>query len=583
MAQRLVIVGGVAAGASAAAKARRTDENIEIVLLEAGPYISFANCGLPYYVGGEIADRDDLFVVTAERFARRFRVDVRTQTEATGVDSQRKTVTLRGADGSAEELSYDRLVLATGASGITPPIPGLDTENVFTLRTVPDADAVVEHLHRFLVHNGENIAVTAADGAAPRAVVIGGGYIGLETAEQLRHRGLRVTIIEMLPQLMTTLDAEMAEPIREAMERTGCEVILGDALAEVRQRDGVSVAVTQSGREVPFELGLVAIGVRPNVELAKQAGVTIGSTGAVQVDERQRTSDGSVYAAGDNCETTHAVLRRPVNIPLAGPANKAGRVAGANAALDLAGASEDDPRRLRMAPVLGSAIVRAGNATAAATGITETQAVQEGIKHEVLYMPGASHAGYYPGAERMLIKLLYNPATGRLLGAQAVGGEGVDKRIDVLATAILAGMTVEDLEALDLCYAPQYGSGKDVVILAGFAAANARRGVMPSLTPQQLVEMCRGDDPPVLVDVRSRREWERNHLDDAVHIPVDELRERMDELPADRPVALHCASGYRSYVAQRILLNAGRERVYNVLGTYGLLRKVHDADRQPQT
>lgn len=576
MGKRIVIVGGVAAGASAAAKARRMTEDLEIVLIEAGPYISFANCGLPYYVGGEIGDREDLFVVKPALFARRFNVDLRLSTCATSIDRGARAVTIRGPDGRCEQLTYDRLILATGGVGIVPPIRGLDRPDIFTLRTVPDVDAIASRLSAAAHADVES----AGAPGLRNAVVIGGGYIGLEAAEQLLRRGLRVTVIEMADQLMLALDAEMAEPLRCALVEAGCEVILSDAVSEVVDEAGRSVVVTASGRRVPFDLGILAVGVRPSVELARSAAIELGRTGAIRVDAFQRTSDAAVYAAGDNSETCHLVLGRPVNIPLAGPANKAGRVAGANAALDLAGAADDDPLRLRMPPVLGTAVVRVCGAVGGVTGLTEAQARREGIGAEVMYLPGASHAAYYPGADKMVLKLLYDGETGRVIGAQAVGGEGVDKRIDVLAAAITAGMTVEDLEGLDLAYAPPFGSAKDVAVMGGFAAANARRGLMPTVTPQRLLDELDGEDPPLVIDVRSPREFADGHLDEAVSIPVDELRDRLDDVPSDRPVAVHCGVGYRSYVAQRILMNHGRDNVRNILGGYPLLARLRGMRRR---
>ncbi len=566
MGKRLVIIGGVAGGASAAAKARRTREDIDVVLVESGPYVSFANCGLPYYVGGEIPKRESLFVASAEQFRTRFGIDVRLRTTCTAVDRENGTVTLVGPDGQASELAYDRLVLATGTHAVRPPIPGLDAPNVFTVRTVPDVDAIVEHLSKVGPADVDQTAVSVEDGDVARALVVGGGYIGVETAEQLRHRGLNVTLLEMMPQLMTPLDAEMAAPVKAALEQAGCEVILGDALAEVVGENGTTVAVTKSGRRLPFAVAVQAVGVRPNVDLAREAGLELGETGAIAVDGFQRTSDPSVYAAGDNCQTHHAVLDRPVNIPLAGPANKAGRVAGANAALDLCQAGDDDPRRLRMPSVLGTSIVRAGNLAAAATGITERQAATEGRPHKVVYLPAMHHVGYYPGGKMLIVKIIYCPETGRLLGAQAVGPEGADKRIDVLATAITGGMTVEDLETLDLAYCPQFGSAKDLQILAGFAASNQRRGIMPTLTPAEALDKLAAGEPLCVLDVRTRAEWDAWHLDQAMHIPIDELRDRLDEVPADRPVAVSCGSGYRSYLGVRMLMNAGRDDVSNVTG-----------------
>ncbi len=574
MSRRIVIVGGVAAGASAAARARRMNEEAEITLIEAGPYISFANCGLPYYVGGEIPNRDRLFVARAPRFARRFNVDVRVDTAVTAIDRDRMTVTFATSGGAVEEMGYDRLILATGAVGVVPPIAGLDRDNVFTVRTVPDVDAITAHLGK--------IGPPGPGDTPPRALVIGGGYIGLETAEQLLRKGLHVTVVEMADQLMLSLDPEMAEPLRAALIEAGCQVILGDGVAEIVERDGRSFAVTRSGHEVPFDLGILAVGVRPNVELAEAAGITLGKTGAIQVDEFQRTSDPAVYAAGDNCEAMHRVLGHPVNIPLAGPANKAGRIAGGNAAMDLAGVPDDDRERLRFRGVLGAAIVRVCGTVAAVVGLTESQARRERIAAKVVYVFGPSHAGYYPGARQMLLKLLYDPGDGRVLGAQVVGADGVDKRADVLATVIAAGMTVEDMEQLDLCYAPPFSSGKDPVVMAGFVAANERRGQTPSVTPAELLDELGGETPPVLIDDRSEKEFAAGHLEGAIGIPIDELRDRLDEVPADRPVAIYCATGYRSYIGQRMLMNHGRTNVRNVLGGYQLIRQVEPLARKKE-
>ncbi len=566
MSKRIVIIGGVAAGASAATKARRVSEDVEIVLVEAGQHVSFANCGLPYYVGGEIARREDLFVVTPQMFRSRFEIDVRTETVATAVSPASKTVTLIHA-GDSQELQYDRLILATGTKAVIPPIPGLDQAGMFTVRTVTDVDAIVARLAE--VHPSADRATVAPEAGAEssaRALVIGGGYIGLETAEQLRGLGLHVTIVEMLPQLMAAMDPEMAVPVQSAMVKAGCEVVLGDAIARIESEEGRSVAVTKSGRHIPFDIGIVAVGVRPNVELAKSAGIKLGATGAIAVDRSQRTSAPSIYAAGDNSETFHAVLGRAVNIPLAGPANKAGRVAGANAAMDLSDTPADSPQRLFMPDVLGTAIVRAGGVIAAVTGVTETQARREELPCAVTYLPGRNHAEYYPGAAMVLLKLIYAPATGKLLGAQGVGGPGVDKRIDVIATAIKANMTVEDLEDLDLCYSPQFGSAKDAAILAGFAAANTRREVMPAMTPGEMFDRLEAGQPLTVLDVRTQPEWDAGHVDGAMHIDLGQLRNRIAEVPDDKPVAVTCGGGYRSYLAQRILINAGRKNVFNVLG-----------------
>ncbi len=583
MSKRLVIIGGVAAGCSAAAKARRVSEDIEIVLVEAGPHVSFANCGLPYYIGGEIPKRKDLFIVTPEMFRRRFAIDVRLETVATAVDPKRKVVTLFHA-GDSQELTYDRLVLATGTKPVIPPIPGLEKAGMFNVRTVGDVDAIVSRLAEILPAEDRATVAPAAGAASPaRALVIGGGYIGLETAEQLRRRGLGVTLVEMLGQLMSAVDPEMAVSVQSAMVKAGCEIVLNDAVAEIAAVDGRHEAVTKSGRRVPFDIGIVAVGARPNVDLAKAADVTLGGTGAIAVDRSQLTNDASIYAAGDNCETFHAVLGRPVNIPLAGPAGKAGRVAGANAVLDLLGAAADDPTRLSMPDVLGTAVVRAAGTVAAVTGITETQARREGIDFAVTYFPGFNHVTYYPGATQVLLKLLHDPATGKVLGAQGVGGDGVVRRIDVIATGIKGGMTVEDLESLDLCYSPQFGSAKDPAIVVAMAGANTRRDVMPAITPGELLDRLEAGEPLTVVDVRTKPEWDAGHLDGSMHIDLGELRRRMAEIPADRPVAVTCGTGYRSYVAQRILINSGRDDVLNIVGGRTVTELVQTARAMTKT
>ncbi len=565
MAKRIVIIGGVAGGASAAAKARRVNEDTEIVLVEAGPYVSFANCGLPYYVGGEITEREKLFVSSPKLLARRFNIDVRTLTRATAIDRAKKTVTLRREDGATETIAYDRLILATGTLPIRPPIPGLDRPNVFHCRTVPDVDAITECL-------GKTAGKTVP--GPVYAVVIGGGYIGLETAEQLLRRGVKVTVIEMADQLMPALDKEMARPIAGALTKAGAEVVLGDAVKSVVEKDGRATVVTASGREFPFDLAILAVGVRPNVELAKSAGIALGASGAIAVDKLQRTSDPAIYAAGDTSEATHLVTGKPVSIPLAGPANKAGRIAGANAALDLLGARDDDPRRLSFPGVLGTAVVRVCDVTAGVTGLTERQAAREGMAHAVTVVTGASHAGYYPGADPLVMKIVYSPADGRILGAQVVGKDGVDKRIDVLATAIAARMTVEDLESLDLCYAPPFASAKDIVLMGGFAGANARRGEMPCVTLAAFAdERKTGASKAVVLDVRTPKEFAAGHVEGAVNIPVDDLRERLAEVPKDQPLVIYCGVGYRAYVAQRILMNKGRKDVRNLLGGWRLIQQ----------
>ncbi len=565
--KKLVIVGGVAAGASAAAKARRMSEEIEIVLIEAGLYISFANCGLPYFVGGEIGQRERLFVTDAASFARRFNVDVRTGSRVVEVDPDRCLVTYETETGALGQLTYDRLILATGTLPLMPPIPGLDSRSIFMVRTVPDVDQIRAHVER--LDRGQD----DGPGQPGRALVIGGGYIGLESAEQLLRLGFQVTLVERAPQVMLSMDPEMAYPLQAELESAGVQVIVGDGVAEILETEDGPLARTEQRRELPFDLGIMAVGVRPNVDLALRMGLRMGETGAISVDNQQRASDFRVFAAGDNCEARHRVLDRPVNIPLAGPANKMGRIAGANAALDLMGADEDDPRRMVFQGVLGTAVVRVLSQLAAITGLSQKTAEECGVPYRVAFMVGPNHAGYYPNAQSMFLKVLYDPDSGRILGAQAVGGEGVDKRVDVLATAISGGLCVEDLEQLDLCYAPPVGSARDVAIMLGFAGENMRRGVMPAIAPAELFRELAGPNPPMVLDVRTHQEYGLGHLKGAVNIPVDDLRERIDEIPRHLSIVTLCRSGHRSYVAQRILLNRGWTEVRNVQGGFLLVER----------
>ncbi|KPK83446.1 MAG: hypothetical protein AMJ81_08275 [Phycisphaerae bacterium SM23_33] len=578
MNKRIVVVGGVAAGATAAAKARRTNEQAEIVLVEAGPYMSFANCGLPYYVGGEIPRRDDLFVTNPRRFGRRYKVEVRLNAEVVSISRGRRSVELRGESGAAEALGYDRLVLATGAVPIRPAIEGLaDCANLFFCRTVPDADAMVTRIEELAPGRAKTAESRGAGPSDPRALIIGGGYVGLECAEQLLARGFKVTVVELLGQLMSSLDPEMAQPLQQALTEAGAEIILNDGVTKLTGGDLPGpTAVLRSGRQVPFDLAILAVGVKPNVALAKAAGLELGPTGAIAVDTYQRSSDPAIYAAGDNCQSVFLPTGKAVNIPLAGPAIKQGRTAGANTALDLMAAPDDDPRRLTFAGVLGTAVVRVCGKVAGGTGLSERAARREGLDVGVSYAFGSNHATYYPRAEYMLVKTIYRPADGRLLGAQVAGGEGVDKRLDVFAAAIHGGLTVEDLEQLDLCYAPPFGSARDAASLAGLVAANARRGIAPAIGPAQLLQEMEGEHPPIVLDVRTPGEYRRENIPGALNLPVDALRERIQEVPADRPVVLQCNVGYRSYIAQQILRNHGRRNVRNLLGGYVLFHPVRE-------
>jgi NADPH-dependent 2,4-dienoyl-CoA reductase/sulfur reductase-like enzyme/rhodanese-related sulfurtransferase len=579
MRRRIVIVGGVAAGASAAAKARRTSEDVEIVMFEGGPFISFANCGLPYYLGGEIAKRDALFVTHPRTFKVWYNVDVRVKTRVTSITPSAREVGFVRPDGRKETMSYDRLILGTGTVPIMPPIEGIRSQNVFLCRTVPDVDAIMERLDHVLAREEVGDRSSIGEDSGARGLIIGGGYIGLECAEQLILRGIKVTVVELMDQLMGPLDREVAQPIQLALQEAGAEVILNDGVSRIETNKGISTAILKSGHSLSFDIAILGAGVRPNIELARSAGLILGESGAIAVDEQQRTSDPTIFAAGDNCESVFLPTGTPVNIPLAGPANKQGRIAGNNAALDLMGAENNDSRRLHMKAVLGTAIVRVCGVVAGCTGLTEKSAKDQGIDYGVAYVAGYNHAGYYPGADPIEIKMIYSPESGRLLGAQAVGKDGVDKRIDVLATAIQGGMSVEDLEQLDLCYAPPFGSAKDIAIMGGFVASNARRGVSPGISPMALFEELLSDDPPLVMDVRTKLEYDKAHLNGAVHIPLTELRRKIDEIPRARQVVVYCTVGYRSYLAQQILMNHGWTNVLNLHGGYDLATRVQGLAR----
>ena len=544
----IIVVGGVAAGASAAAKARRTNESARITVYEKGPFVSFANCGLPYYLSGDIARRDSLLVTSPSVLSDRFRLKVRTQHEVTGVDAARRELTVRGPDGREFSDTYTKLILATGSSPIKPPLPGIDGPDIHTLTTIPEAEAI-------------RAAITGP--ARPRrALIVGLGPIGLEVAEAMLARGIEVSLVDMMTQVLPALDPEMAAPVAKHLEEKGARLILGDAIAGFHQpRRGV--ARLKSGREVPFDLAVVCIGVRPNLELARAADLAIGAAGGVVVDDHMLTSDPHIYAAGDIVESTHLVTGDKLRMPLAGPANRGGRAAGANAA----------GGEVRYAGVLGTFIVRVGDVAAGKTGLGEREAGAAGLAYRASLTHSPDHATYFPGSTMMAIKLIVAEADGRLLGAQVTGYRGVDKRLDVLATAIAAGMRAEDLEDLDLAYAPPFSSARDPAMVAGMAAGNLVAGSVQSLTPAQLLDLV-GDTerPPLrLLDVRTATEHARGAIPGAKWIPVDELRDRLDELvgwdPADMKV-VYCRSGQRSYVATRILAGNGFSNVYNLAGGY---------------
>jgi NADPH-dependent 2,4-dienoyl-CoA reductase/sulfur reductase-like enzyme/rhodanese-related sulfurtransferase len=545
---RLMIVGGVAAGASCAARARRLNENAEILIVERGDHVSFANCGLPYYIGGDITERNRLLVQTAEGLRQRFRIDVRTRTEALAIDRKARVVLVRDADGVERREPYDKLLLAPGAEPVRPPIPGIDDPRILTLRNLADTDRI-----KALV-----------DAGARRALVVGGGYIGLEMVEALRHRGLDVTLVEMADQIMPPLDPEMAELLLRELKANGVTVHLSSGAKSFAASPAAVAATLGDATVIEADLVLVGVGVRPEVRLAKEAGLDLGSTGGIAVDDHMRTSDADIYAAGDAVEVTDPVTGRAALVPLAGPANRQGRIAADN----IFG------RDSRYPGTLGTGIVKLFGLAAGMVGANEKTLRRLHRPHEKVYLHPGSHAGYYPGAATMAMKILFDPGDGRLLGAQAVGARGIDKRIDVLATALRADMTVLDLEDLELCYAPPFGAAKDPVNMAGFVAANVIRGDHRLVQPETVA---RHDVPDaVVLDVRTPEEYDTGHIHNAVLIPLDELRERLDELPKDRPIHAYCKVGLRGYLAQRLLRHHGFE-AYNLTGgftTYDAVKAV---------
>lgn len=560
--RRLIIVGGVAGGASAAARARRLCERCQIIIMERGPHVSFANCGLPYFVGGEIVEPDALLVQTPASLRARFNLDVRVNTEVLAIDRDAQRVRACDlASGREYEEAYDALVLSTGAAPVRPPIPGIDRPNHFTVRTIPDVERIMEWSR-------------GCDQC--RAVVVGGGYIGLEMTEQLRRRGFAVTLVEALPQVMAPLDPEMASWLHAELSAHGVTVHLGDPVAAFEPPTAAeparaSVVVLRSGRRIPADSVILALGVKPETRLAREAGLAIGSLGGIRVDEQMRTSDPHIWAVGDAIEVRDWVTGRWALIPLAGPANRQGRIA----------ADSIFGRPCRYEGTLGTAILRLFDLTVACTGANEKTLRQAGIPYHAVHLHPNSHAGYYPGAEPLALKILFAPDTGKLLGAQAVGREGVDKRMDVLATALKAGMTVRELAQLELAYAPPYGSAKDPVNLAGMAAENVLDGLVNVVQWHEMPPFGPPRTDWVVLDVRRDDERARGAISGSVHIPLDQLRRRLDELPRDREIVVYCASGQRSYYACRLLAQEGY-RVRNLTGSYRTWSTVaHDPVRPP--
>jgi NADPH-dependent 2,4-dienoyl-CoA reductase/sulfur reductase-like enzyme/rhodanese-related sulfurtransferase len=540
---RIVIVGGVAGGMSAATRARRCNENASIIVLEKGEHISFANCGLPYYLDGRISSKEKLLLTTPAAVAARYRIEARVRQEVVSIDRSARTVEVRDlGTGNVSTLGYDKLILAPGASPIVPPIPNIQSRNVFLVRNVADILAVDAYRKE----------------KSPRqAVIIGAGYIGLEMADTLTHAGVKVTIIEKMPQPMPLIESELLEPLRVELAKNNVELITGDGLLALEgSGDVVRAARTESGKTVAADMVILSIGVRPNVGLAQAAGLTLGASGAIAVNEYQQTSDPDIYAAGDATETIHGVTGKPVRLPLAGPANRAGRLAGEHAATGRSAAA---------GRVLGTSIVECFGVAMGLTGLSQAAAVKAGFDADTACVLPSHHAGYYPGAQQMRLKLVYERGSGRILGAQAVGRDGVDKRLDVIATAIHFRGTIHDLAQLDLAYAPQFGSAKDAVHYAAFVAQNQESGLTPAAASATDLK------DAFLLDVRTSGEFAAGALAGATNIPLDSLRDRLNELPRQRRIAVTCQVGLRGHVATRILRQRGFDAV-NLKGGYLLGR-----------
>jgi len=542
---KVVIVGGVAGGASCAARLRRLDEKAEIIMVERGPYVSYANCGLPYHVGDVIKEESSLLVADANLFRSAFAIDVRTNCEAIDISPDERTVQLRDVQtGEVTTESYDKLVLSPGAPSLRPPLPGIDLPGIFEVRTVPDAKAIREWIARgsmFLAGMNHYSGFQTKRPKA-RAVVIGGGFIGLETAENLIHRGFDVTVVEMGDQVLAPIDLEMARIVEGFLEKHGIRLALNDGVAEFQKaEDDTLNVVTQSGKSYPADLVILALGVRPDTTLAKSAGLEIGERGGIRVDEHMRTSNPDILAVGDAIEVKDFVTGEWSLIALAGPANRQGRIA----ADVIAG------RESRYRGTQGTSVIGLFGATAAWSGASEKTLIRNGDEdYEKIYLYPNSHAGYYPGARPIAMKVLFRKSDGRLLGAQALGQDNVDKRISALAIALQMGATIYDLEEAELCYAPQFGSAKDPVNFAGMVAADVLHGDMP-------ISHWDSGKQGFLLDVREPVELAVENVPDAHNIPLGQLRARLDELPRDQEILVICRSGQRAYYATRMLLQEG--------------------------
>lgn len=539
---RYLIVGGVAGGATVAARLRRLDEQAEIILFERGEFVSYANCGLPYYIGGTITDRSDLFVQTKAGFTKRFCVDVRVRHEVLSIDSAQKLVRVVDLlSGKEYDERYDKLVLSPGAEPLRPAIEGIDSDKIFTLRSVPDTDKIKTYIQRRKVK---------------RAVIVGGGFIGLEMAENLYMAGAEVFIVEMADQVMAPVDYSMAAIVHQHLLSKGIHLMLGNGVTRFEDRDEELCVSLSDGKQLVADMALLSIGIRPENQLAKSAGLQLGERGGIVVNDYMQTSDPDIYALGDAAEIKNLVTGKPVMIPLAGPANKQGRIVANNIVFG---------NKSVYRGAMGTSIAKVFDLTVAAVGMNAKQLKKANIPYMESYTHGASHAGYYPGGAMLSVKILFEPDNGRLLGAQVVGQKGVDKRIEMLAQTIQRAGTVYDLAELEHAYAPPYASAKDPVNMAGFVAENILQGLCRIITWREVSSL---GEHVLKIDVRTPKEYQAGTIPGFINIPLDELRSHLDELPKERPIVVTCAVGLRGYLASRILLQHGFTDVRNLSGGY---------------
>ncbi|MDR2956255.1 MAG: FAD-dependent oxidoreductase [Prevotella sp.] len=540
---KILIIGGVAGGATAAARLRRIDENAEIILFEKGEYVSYANCGLPYHIGGAIADRNRLFVQTVDGFINRFNIDIRINSEVTAIDKGKRTISVKDlVTGNVYNEPYDKLIISTGAEPIKPPLKGIDDRRIFSLRNVPDMDRIKAYV----------------EANKPKtAIVIGGGFIGLEMVENLHEAGVKVSVVEKANQVMAPLDYAMAAIVHQHLRQKGVALYLDEGVTGFETNDANIQAILEKSGAIDADMVILSIGVRPDTKLAKEAGLELGTLGGIKVDEYMRTSDDNIYAVGDAIEVFNPVIRKHVLIPLAGPANKQARIVADNIV---------EGNKYKYAGTIGTSIAKVFDLTVAATGTSSKLLTKEGIIHLESYTHGSSHAGYYPNALPLSIKINFSPIDGKLFGAQVVGFDGVDKRIEMFAEVIKKGGTIYDLQEMEHAYAPPYSSAKDPVNIAGFVADNILRQKVNIIQWHELDKLDK--NKVFIIDARTKGEYEFGHIDGSVNIPVDELRSRLTEIPKDKKIITYCAVGLRGYTASRILMQQGFNNVYNLSGGY---------------